>query len=257
MLTVKRTALMLSLAMLGLALMAGAVQAATAASRGQAAVAAAAKGNKYLFIFFWKDDTQQSRTMRGVFQTAMAKMSDKADSIEIQTNDPAEGKLVAHYGVDRAPLPFALAIAPNGAITKGCPTRFDEKQLRDGLVSPGTAECMKALQDRKLVLLCVEPASAKAKQVSLQKGVQDFTADEQYVKNSKAVTLNAGDPAEASFLKDLCVDAKTNVPVTVLLAPPGSVVGTFAGEVTKEQLVAKVKESQSGCCGPGCKCHQH
>ena len=112
---------------------------------------------------------------------------------------------------------------------------------------------MKALQDRKLVLLCVEPASPQVKQVSLQPGVQEFRADEEYVKNSQVVFLDAGDAAEAGFLKDLRVDPKTTAKVTVLIAPPAKVVGTFVGEVTKDQLVAKLKEAQSCCC-PGGKC---
>ena len=221
--------------------------------RGAAALKAAAMHNKYLFIFFWRDDTQRSREMRGVFQAALAKMTNKAEAVEIQTEDPAEEPIVARYDVSRAPMPLVLAIAPNGAITKGLPAPFDADQLRQAFVSPCTAECMKALEDHKLVLLCVEPASAQVKQVSLQKGVEDFTADEQYAGHSAVVVLHAGDAAEAAFLKDLRVDPKTTDRVTVLMAPPAAVVGTFTGEVTKEQLVAKLKAAQSGCC-PGGKC---
>jgi hypothetical protein len=228
--------------------------AAAAPSQGAAALRSAAKHNKYLFIFFWRDDTERSREMRGVFQAALAKMTDKAEAVEIQTEDPAEEPIVARYDVSRAPMPLVLAIAPNGAITKGLPTPFDEDQLRQAFVSPCTAECMKALEAHKLVLLCVEPASPQVKQVSLQKGVEEFTADQQYAGHSKVVVLHAGDEAEASFLKDLRVDPKTTVQVTVLMAPPAAVVGTFTGEVTKEQLVAKLKAAQSGCCCPGGKC---
>ena len=57
----------------------------------------AAKDNKYLFIFFWREDTQHSRVMRGVFQAAMAKMADKAQTVEIQVADAAEA-------ADRGPL---------------------------------------------------------------------------------------------------------------------------------------------------------
>ncbi len=222
-------------------------------SPGAEAVKAAAKNHKYLFIYFWRDDTQQTREMRGVFQTALAKLADRADPFEIQVGSTAEKKLVERLGASRSPTPLVLAIAPNGAITKGFVTRFDAKQLREAFVSPCTAECMKALQDRKLVLLCVEPASPQVKQVSLQPGVQEFTADEEYVKNSQVVFLDAGDAAEAGFLKDLRVDPKTTAKVTVLIAPPAKVVGTFVGEVTKDQLVAKLKEAQSCCC-PGGKC---
>ena len=62
-------------------------------SPGAEAVKAAAKNHKYLFIYFWRDDTQQTREMRGVFQTALAKMADRADPFEIQVG-PAEKKLV-------------------------------------------------------------------------------------------------------------------------------------------------------------------
>ena len=232
---------------------AGAQARAGAASPGAAAVEKASKGNKYLFFFFWREDTQHSRVMRGVFQAAMAKVADKADSIEIQTGDPAEQPIVDRYGASRAPMPLVLSIAPNGAITKGFPSRFEESQLLQAFVSPGTADCMKALQDRKLVLLVVQQPAAQVKQVSLQKGVQDFATDEQYGKNTKVVVVNPGDPKETSFLKSLQVDPQATGPVTVLMVPPGSVVGTFPGDVTKAELIAKLKSASS--CGPNCSCH--
>ena len=226
-----------------------------AASPGAAALQQAAKDNKYLFIFFWREDTHNSRVMRGVFQAAMAKMADKAASVEIQVADAAEAAIVARYDVSRSPMPLVLAIAPNGAVTKGLATRFDEKQLREAFVSPCTAECMKALQDKKLVLLCVRQPPPKGQAVALPKNVQDFTADEQYAKTTKVVVLNLGDAAEAAFLKDLQVDPQTITPVTVMMAPPAAVIGSYADEVTKDELVAKLKAAQSGGCGPGCNCH--
>ncbi len=42
----------------------------------------------------------------------------------------------------------------------------------------------------------------------------------------------------------------------MVTSPDCFVVGTFSGEVTKEQLVAKLKSAQSGCC-PGGKCGPH
>jgi hypothetical protein len=227
--------------------------AAATLSHGGKALETAAKDNKYLFIFFYKEDTQHSRVMRTVFQTALAKLAATAQSVEIQTEDPAEQQLVTRYGVSRAPLPLVLVIAPNGAITKGFPTQFDENQLRQAFVSPCTAQCMKALQDRKLVLLCVQQPSPQAQQAAFPRGVQEFTTNEPYSRNSKVVLLNASDPAEAAFLKSLQVDPQTTTPVTVLMSPPGSVVGTFVGDVTKAELIAKLKSASS--CGPGCSCH--
>jgi len=227
--------------------------AATDVSQGQAAVDRAAAAGKYAFIFFWKEKGQQTDKVWNVFQPATAALADSAEVVSIRVNDPAEKQIVSRYDVSRSPMPLVLAVAPCGAITKAFTKAFDENQLRTAFVSPCTVECMKALQDRKLVLLCVEHLPPQVKQVSLQKGVQDFTADQQYAKNSAVVVLNAADPAEAAFLKDLRVDPKTTDRVTVLMSPPGAVVGTFVGDVTQAQLVAKLKSAQSGCC-PGGKC---
>jgi hypothetical protein len=223
------------------------------ASLGQAAIERAAAANKYAFVFFWKEKGPSTDRALAAVQAATAKWTESVNLVSVQATDLAEKSLVDQYGVDRAPLPMVLAIAPCGAITKACTGTFDENQLREAFVSRCTAECMKALQAKKLVLLCVQPKSTQTQPISLQTGVREFTADPQYVDSSKVINLNAADPAEAAFLKDLRVDAQTPASVTVLIAPPAAVVGTFTGDVTKDQLVAKLKSAQSGCC-PGGKC---
>jgi hypothetical protein len=225
-------------------------------SKGTAAIQRAAAAGKYLFVFFWRERSQQTDAMWGVFQTATSKFAERADAVAISVSDPAEQSMVAKYGVDRAPLPLVLALAPNGAITKGIPGRFTEAQLSQAFVSAGTAGCLKALQARKLVLLCVQRPSPQFRQISLQQGVADFAADARFAGATEIVAVDPADPAEASFLQDLQVDPRTGGQTTVLLAPPGSVVAKFTGPVAKEQLVAKLQEAQSnpcagGKCGPG------
>jgi hypothetical protein len=226
------------------------------ASKGMAAIRHAASADKYLFIFFWREKSQQTSAMWGVFQSAMGKVGDRAEAAAVNLSDPAEKPMVAKFGLDRAPLPLVLALAPNGAITKGFPGKFTEDQLSQAFVSPGTAMCMKALQSRKLVLLCVQSRSPQFSQVSLQRGVADFAADAKFGGATEIVTVDPADPAEASFLQDLQVDPRAGGQTTVFLAPPGSVVGKFEGAVTKEQLIAKLQTAQSdpcagGKCGPG------
>lgn len=225
-------------------------------SKGMSAVQHAATADKYLFVFFWKEKGQQTDAMWSVFQSAMSKVADRADSVAVNASDPAEKPMVAKFGIDRSPMPLVLALAPNGAITKGFPLKFDERQLFQAFVSPGTAGCLKALQARKLVLLSVQSRSAYIQQVSLQRGVADFAADARFAGATEIVSVDPADPAEASFLQDLQVDPRSSTSVTVLLAPPGAVVGKFEGAVTKEQLVAKLQAAQSdpcagGKCGPG------
>lgn len=222
-------------------------------SQGMAAIQRAASNDKYLFIFFWKEKNQPTSNMWGVFQSAMSKVADRADSVAINVTDPAETTIVTRLGVNRSPMPLVLALAPNGAITKGLPTRFDERQLLQAFVSPGTAQCLKAIQARKLVLLSVQGRQPNVRQVSLQRGVADFVSDPRYAAVTEVVVIDPADPAETSFLQDLQIDPRSANQTTVLLAPPGSVVGTFTGNVTKEQIVAKLASAQSSCC-PGGKC---
>jgi hypothetical protein len=226
---------------------------AQSASKGLTALQQAASTGKYLFVFFWKDTNQQTDAMWGVLQSVMRKAGDRAESVAVNVTDPVERAMVKKFGVDRSPVPLVLAFAPNGAITSGLPLQCDENQLLQAFVSPGTAQCFKALQARKLVLLSVQSRQPQVKQVSLQKGVADFVSDPQYAAATEIVVIDPADSAETAFLQDLRVDPRAAGQITVLLAPPGSVVGTFTGNVTKQELVAKLASAQSSSC-PGGKC---
>jgi hypothetical protein len=225
---------------------------ATPVGRGAAAMAASANANKYLFIFFWNNQDQATSAMYRVFQTATAKTADRADALAIHTGDAAEQGIVARFGVSRAPMPLVLAIAPNGAVTRGFPGRLADGQLQQAFVSPATATCMKALQDRKLVLLCVQNGTTQSNEAAMQ-GVQDLKADPQYARVAEVIALDPNDSAEAGFLKNLQVDPRTPVAVTAVLTPPGSVVAKFEGPVSKDAIVAKLATASSGGC-PGGKC---
>jgi hypothetical protein len=224
-----------------------------AVSPGAAAIEKAAKDNKYLFIFFFAGQDAQTGAMNGVFQTAMAKMTDRADSMTIYATDPAEKAIIDKFGVRGAPMPLVLAIAPTGAPTRAFPKQFDEAQLEQAFVSPCTAKCMRAMMDRHTVLLCVQNGKTQFNAEAMQ-GVEAFKTDPQYAKGTEIVMLNPTEDVEQSFLKSLQVDPVTTAAVTLLVMPPGAPVGRFSGAVTKAQIEAKVKEAASSC-GPGCSCH--
>ncbi|MGO8749433.1 MAG: hypothetical protein ACLQNE_26030 [Thermoguttaceae bacterium] len=224
-----------------------------AASPGAAAIEKAAKNNKYLFIFFFAGQDAYTGAMNGLFQTAMAKMTDRADSTAIYAADPAEKAIIDKFAVRGAPMPLVLAIAPTGAATRAFPKKFEEAQLQEAFVSPCTAKCMKAIQDRHSILLCVQNGKTQSNQEAMQ-GVEAFKADPQYTKGTEIVVLNPADNAEQPFLKALQVDPQTTTAVTLLVTPPGAPVARFVGAVTKGEIETKVKEAQSSC-GPGCSCH--
>lgn len=227
-------------------------------SKGMSALKRAAKANKYLFVFFWKENDDHCKSMYRVFQTATGKMTERAEAVHINLGRSVEKPIVAKFGVAGAPLPLVLAVAPNGAVTRGFPRKFDEKQLQQAFVSPCTEKCLKAMQQRKLVLLCVQNQKTQFSQVALR-GAQDFKADVRFASATEILTLDPADKAEYALLTDLRISPQTSTAVTVVLAPPGAPLATFAGAVTKDEIVAKVTAAQSGpCaggqCGPGGCC---
>jgi hypothetical protein len=230
----------------------GALPAPASASAGQAAIADAARQGQYVFILFSREDDAATQTVRQTLNAALAKRNNPTTSVEVHVSDPTAKPLVDQYGVSRAPMPLVMAIAPNGAVTGAFPLKLTEAQVAQAFASPAVAQCLKAIQARKLVLLCVQPKPGTA----LPQGVRDFQADPQYRPASEVVTIRAGDTAEAPFLKRLQVPVPTLQPVTVLIAPPGTALGTFTGEISKEQLTEKLKASKSccpgGCCPGGC-----
>lgn len=229
------------------------VESLKATGNGLEAIRKAANAEKYLFAFFWKEDDDQSIAMRQVFDQAVAKEADRADSVAVNITDESQKEIVEEYGLERAPMPLVLTLAPNGAITGGFPTSFEEKDLLKAFVSPGTAECIKPLQENKLVLLCLHNADTKSNEDAM-KGVRDFKQDEKYAEATEVVMLDPADSAEATFLADLGISPETETAITVLMAPPGAPVGMIEGPTTKElfvDILAKAQACGPGGCGPG------
>jgi hypothetical protein len=224
------------------------------AGRAEAALKKAAKQNKYLFVFFFQDaEDMQTRTMYAVFQKALEKLKDRADGLGVNISDSAEKPIVEQFRARGAPMPMVLAIAPTGAATKAFPKQFDAAQLQEAFVSPCTAKCMRAIQDRRSILLCVQNDKTRENKEALD-GAKEFKNDPKYTKGTVIIMLNPADKAEQRFLKDLEVDPRTATAVTVLVTPPGAPVARFTGALTKEAIEDAVSKAQSSC-GPVCSCH--
>jgi hypothetical protein len=217
-------------------------------SKGALAIEKAAAAGKYTFVFFYSDDGEATQSRRAAFREVMGRIADRAVPLEVDTTDPGETRIVNRFGVSRAPMPLVLAVAPNGAITGGFPQEFEEAQLLGAFASPCEEKSLKALQERKVVLLCVQNGNTKLNGDAM-KGVQDFKADPNFGPSTEIVTLDPADPSESEFLKMLQVAPQTASAVTVCLVPPGQAVARFTGETRKETIVAAL--SSGGGCGPG------
>ena len=158
---------------------------------GMAAIEKAAQAEKYLFALFWKEENAETAAMRSVLQEAMKELADKADSVEVEVTAGSERAIVEKFDLDRAPMPLILAIAPNGAVTGGFPTKVEDQELREAFASPCTQKCMKALQNRRLVFLCVQNTSTNSNDDAMQ-GVRDFKASPDRAEKFKAAAQKAG-----------------------------------------------------------------
>ncbi len=225
-------------------------------NHGLAAMDRAAKANRYLFIFFYGQDDSQTRSLGQVFNDATNAMVDRADSIVIRVNDTAEGEIVARFGVSRAPMPLVLALAPNGAVAASFPSNFTKEQLTGAFGTPCMEKSLGALQQGKLVLLCVQNGKTRGNEEAMS-GVRAFKADQKYGQATEIVMLDPGQAVERPFLAKLGINGPVEEATTLFMAPPGSIIGSFRGPTDKNQLVTKLTSAISSCaagCQPGGQC---
>jgi len=215
------------------------------------AIQHAADAKKYLFIFFYKAEDDATKSARKTFEEAMPKLAEKAEAVVVNAGDRAESDVVNRFRVGQTPMPLVLAIGPTGAVTQNFTQNFDEQQLRTAFVSPGTEKSLKALQDRKYVLLCVQNGETKFNDEAMR-GVRDFVADPRYARSVEIVTVDPSDAREVDFLARFGLSVSRQEAVTLLLAPPGRVMGTFMGATDKNTLLAAATPPKAGgCCGGG------
>lgn len=220
-------------------------------SLGVEAINNAKREKEYLFIFFSKTQNEKTIQSEKIFDRAVAKLKNQVKFVKIKTDDPLEKFFIAKFNLERSPMPFVLVVAPNGAITGGFPS-FTEKRLSDAIISSGAASCLKALQEHKLVLLCLQNKNTHSNQVAL-KAVRDFKSDPRFNKATEIVAIDPSDIKEHIFLKQLEVSVNTSSAMTLLISPPAIVVAKYQGPITKDQLAADLKKMSSGCCASG-KC---
>jgi hypothetical protein len=219
------------------------------AEQGMSAMERAAKENKHLFIFFYKDQNERTLRSQKVFDQTMQKVGDQAFFVKVKATDPLEKPIVEKFQLNRSPMPFVLVIAPNGAVTGGL-SSFTEQQLLDSFVSPGMASCLKGLQEKKLVFLCMQNEQTIGNEAAL-KGVQDFKADSRFGSAAEIIMINPSDVQEQKFLNQLAIDTHTNQATTVFIAPPAETIGQYKGATVKDRFITDLQNAVSGACGSG------
>lgn len=233
---------------------AASVQAITPAeSIGQLAMDKAAKENKYVFLFFSENDSPETAMAKTTFESAAKTMEDTIQLAYVDKNQPAEKAVVEQLGLDGAPMPLVLAVAPNGAVTGAYfGDKLKEPKLEESIAGAGEQQCMKALQNGKLVFFCMQNATTKSNDLAMQ-GVKDFKDDPRFTEVTEVVTVDPTDKSEQRFLAKLKIDPNMDEATAAFLAPPGSLIKTIKGATTKDALLTVLTAATSGGCGGG-KC---
>ncbi len=207
--------------------------------------------NQHLLIFFYRAQDLQTQEMRSRFKEAIRLAGDGAGALEVQLDDPQHKERVAKYDLKRAPMPFVLVLASNGAVVGAFPASFTSQQLIDSLSSPALASALKALQEHELVLLCLQNSETLENKEALS-GVEEFRRDLRFNSGSQAIVVDPKCEIEQRFFAQLGIDTSSFLAMTVLIAPPGDIVGTLIGATSKDQIISLLQGASSPCCGPGC-----
>ena len=223
------------------------------ASPAERALDRARKDGKYAFLLFYRPKDRGDAKMRDVFDRAQTRLTKKAAFVPVDVGAEGESRLIEQYAVSKAPLPLTLVMAPNGAVVNAFPKAVDEKTLADAFVSPKVAEVSKALQDRKLVTLCLQNARTKHNAESRQ-AAQQFVGDSRL--GGQALLVTADPSKEPGLLKRCGIRSIPTESTIVMLLPPGQLVASVTGSTTKDALLAKLQAALAACgsgCGPsGC-----
>jgi len=224
---------------------------AHAASTGEQAVGTAARNNQFSFVMFYRESDAATQSMHKTLKSTLAGRQD-AVIVPVQIGDNAEQALIQKFDATRIPMPAVAVLAPNGAVCSVMPQRVSEKQLVACIVSPGQASCLKALQDKKIVILCAQPT----KSTEIPVGVRQFKADKLYSERTAVIPVVASDPNEAKFLQQLRMRTDQRTPVVAFMAPPGVMLGVFSSNVTHDVLAEKLAAAGKCCDDESCKHHK-
>ncbi len=199
------------------------------------------------FYFFYKEPNDRTKTMEKVFDSVVNRLGDTITATKVNITDPQQKPLIERFHLRRSPMPFTLVVAENGAVTGGYPMAITESQLMNALSSHGQADCLKALQERKMVILCMHQGDENA-----MAGVRDFASDPRFAKATEILQIDASDIREHKFLQQLGLDVHTGLPLTALIAPPAKLVGSYVGATTKDQFISDLGTACKNCCPGGC-----
>lgn len=220
-------------------------------SQGEQQIATSSKAGRFSFVLFYRTN---DRLTQAAYQTLKAEVDKRKNMaiLPVRLDNAAERGLIERFDATRAPMPSIVALAPNGAVSGVFSQQIKAEEIEGAIITPGYAQCVKAMQDNRIVLLCVQPATRGF----VPQGVQQFQADRLYRERTQVVNISATDPAEARFIQQLRLKSDATTPQVVFMAPPGVLLGTYDANVTHASLAEKLAAAGKCCDDKNCKHHR-
>ena len=219
-------------------------------SPAEVAVRAAGARKRHIFVTFYKKGDASSDKMLAAMRSAKGKLSSRANFVNVDVGNTGNQGLIQRYGVDSAPIPLTLVLAPNGAVTAGYPRDIKSTDFSDVFVSDGLADVLKVLQSGKLAAVCVQSARTKFNKES-SSAAEGLKADSPVAGKVGVVKIDPTDGTELKFLQQCKVDVKAANAQILLILPPGRLIGKYDGDTTTDKLMAELQQALSSC-GTGC-----
>lgn len=215
---------------------------------GYKAFTEAAKTEKYLMINLYSGTADKALT--DACTTARDALSEKVGIVSIDTKNAGTGFLMTKYRLNYAPVPIVIVIAPNGVITGSFRDAFTPEQVKAGFKTPKTLQCLRAFQDRKLVFISAQGKETKENSEAVD-GITKFIS-ENPLYATEMIIVDPKDKTEAALLKQLNVRPDIDTAQTFMLAPPGRIMGRWAGATDSANFVNRLKMLAKSCSSPSC-----
>jgi hypothetical protein len=235
----------------GVALTASSTQSAAAGAEVALLVDQVKKEGKYVCLLLYKQKNAKLDSFQNAVEDLNKKQAGKAELVMADALAATSKDILKKYGIDpaRMPMPLLMTIAPNGAVTGMFAAAPDEQKLAGAILSEKASQCVKALQDGKIVMLCIQGPSTIDKEKAMA-GVDALLADKTYTNVAGKVVMDPDEPGDKGFIGQFNTRMTTNEAVTIVLAPPGKIAATFKGSTSKAAL-AKAVASCGSSCAPG------
>lgn len=209
----------------------------------------AAAVEPYTFLMFYKQNDSATQAMTQTLKEGLAASDGQAKLQFVQVGDPAQQELVKKYELARAPMPLTIAVAPNGAITGIFAQKVTPQKITDAFVTPTMMFTMKSLQEGKLVLVSAHGSANSP----APPAINALAADPEFKGRVASVAMRVSDPQEAKFTEQMKLDLQATDTKTVVIAPPGVMVGQFRADASKEAILTALAKAGKCCDDPNCK----